>query len=157
MHIWNKKGSILIESMIFLCVLSILITLYHKVSISSLSKCSLYEIKEDIKTMEDNEIELISNFIQEVKNNDELYNIVLTYKEDKEKSCKFPIDNDYIYLKISNSKFFLIKDYDRSNKIFRELNVKVLNESDKSISIWPTTYKIISRSENENGFNFWKW
>ena len=158
MLVEKKKGSILIETMIFLALISVLIGLYYKSMIASVNKLSMYKIKEDIKTLDSCEVEISNSMEKAIKDDEKVYNIVTNYYKDKTLKYTYKTDlNSENYIKIDKGSMFLIRKYDSQNKIFRELKVNEVkkdNKESRDIQIYPTQFKIISRSENENGFNF---
>ena len=67
----KKQGVIMLEVLILLNILTILIIYNSKIIISNLSKCDLYEIKEDIFYVNDLEYGLLNEIVSLIENNEE--------------------------------------------------------------------------------------
>ena len=101
----------MLEVVMLLNVLLILIVLSSKMIIANVSKFSLYEIKEDIFYLNDYEYELLREVEDLIKNNEEVFDFIRSYKDDlnikyehifsKDEKLKFIIYESKLYLKES--------------------------------------------------------
>lgn len=135
----------MLEVLLLLNVLLVLIVCNSKIITNNLSKLQLYQIKEDILTLNDLEYEILKEVQELAKNNDEIAQVIKNHKEDLSikyqynfsgnENLKFIIENGNIYLKqifegniesIREIKMILIKNGEEEEVIFKPELYKVL-------------------------------
>ena len=135
----------MLEVLLLLNVLLVLIVCNSKIITNNLSKIQLYQIKEDILTLNDLEYEILKEVQELAKNNDEIAQVIKNHKEDLSikyqysfsgnENLKFIIENGNIYLKqifegniesIREIKMILIKNGEEEEVIFKPELYKVL-------------------------------
>lgn len=135
----------MLEVLLLLNVLLVLIVCNSKIITNNLSKLQLYQIKEDILTLNDLEYEILKEVQELAKNNDEIAQVIKKHKEDLSikyqynfsgnENLKFIIENGNIYLKqifegniesIREIKMILIKNGEEEEVIFKPELYKVL-------------------------------
>ena len=82
MYIVKKQGAIMLEVLVLLNVLIVLIVLSSKTIVANSSKYSLYEIREDILTLTNEENELLKEVKELILNDQEILSKFKSYKED---------------------------------------------------------------------------
>lgn len=141
----KKQGVVMLEVLLLLNVLLVLIVCNSKIITNNLSKIQLYQIKEDILTLNDLEYEILKEVQELAKNNDEIAQVIKNHKEDLSikyqynfsgnENLKFIIENGNIYLKqifegniesIREIKMILIKNGEEEEVIFKPELYKVL-------------------------------
>lgn len=141
----KKQGVVMLEVLLLLNVLLVLIVCNSKIITNNLSKLQLYQIKEDILTLNDLEYEILKEVQELAKNNDEIAQVIKNHKEDLSikyqynfsgnENLKFIIENGNIYLKeifegniegIREIKMILIKNGEEEEVIFKPELYKVL-------------------------------
>ena len=141
----KKQGVVMLEVLLLLNVLLVLIVCNSKIITNNLSKIQLYQIKEDILTLNDLEYEILKEVQELAKNNDEIAQVIKNHKEDlsikyqysfsRNENLKFIIENGNIYLKeifegniegIREIKMILIKNGEEEEVIFKPELYKVL-------------------------------
>lgn len=141
----KKQGVVMLEVLLLLNVLLVLIVCNSKIITNNLSKLQLYQIKEDILTLNDLEYEILKEVQELAKNNDEIAQVIKKHKEDLSikyqynfsgnENLKFIIENGNIYLKqifegniesIREIKMILIKNGEEEEVIFKPELYKVL-------------------------------
>ena len=141
----KKQGVVMLEVLLLLNVLLVLIVCNSKVITNNLSKIQLYQIKEDILTLNDLEYGILKEVQELTKNNDEIAQVIKNHKEDLSikyqynfsgnENLKFIIENGNIYLKeifegniegIREIKMILIKNGEEEEVIFKPELYKVL-------------------------------
>lgn len=141
----KKQGVVMVEVLLLLNVLLVLIVCNSKIITNNLSKIQLYQIKEDILTLNDLEYEILKEVQELAKNNDEIAQVIKNHKEDLSikyqynfsgnENLKFIIENGNIYLKqifegniesIREIKMILIKNGEEEEVIFKPELYKVL-------------------------------
>lgn len=141
----KKQGVVMVEVLLLLNVLLVLIVCNSKIITNNLSKLQLYQIKEDILTLNDLEYEILKEVQELAKNNDEIAQVIKKHKEDLSikyqynfsgnENLKFIIENGNIYLKqifegniesIREIKMILIKNGEEEEVIFKPELYKVL-------------------------------
>ena len=141
----KKQGVVMLEVLLLLNVLLVLIVCNSKIITNNLSKIQLYQIKEDILTLNDLEYGILKEVQELTKNNDEIAQIIKNHKEDLSikyqynfsgnENLKFIIENGNIYLKeifegniegIREIKMILIKNGEEEEVIFKPELYKVL-------------------------------
>ena len=141
----KKQGVVMLEVLLLLNVLLVLIVCNSKIITNNLSKIQLYQIKEDILTLNDLEYEILKEVQELAKNNDEIAQVIKNHKEDLSikyqysfsgnENLKFIIENGNIYLKqifegniesIREIKMILIKNGEEDEVIFKPELYKVL-------------------------------
>ncbi|MBQ5696688.1 MAG: hypothetical protein IIV48_08575, partial [Clostridium sp.] len=78
----KKQGVVMLEVLLLLNVLLVLIVCNSKIITNNLSKLQLYQIKEDILTLNDLEYEILKEVQELAKNNDEIAQVIKNHKED---------------------------------------------------------------------------
>lgn len=135
----------MLEVLLLLNVLLVLIVCNSKIITNNLSKIQLYQIKEDILTLNDLEYEILKEVQELAKNDDEIAQVIKNHKEDLSikyqysfsgnENLKFIIENGNIYLKeifegniegIREIKMILIKNGEEEEVIFKPELYKVL-------------------------------
>lgn len=135
----------MLEVLLLLNVLLVLIVCNSKIITNNLSKLQLYQIKEDILTLNDLEYEILKEVQELAKNDDEIAQVIKNHKEDLSikyqysfsgnENLKFIIENGNIYLKqifegniesIREIKMILIKNGEEEEVIFKPELYKVL-------------------------------
>ncbi|MBQ5696023.1 MAG: hypothetical protein IIV48_05145 [Clostridium sp.] len=141
----KKQGVVMLEVLLLLNVLLVLIVCNSKIITNNLSKIQLYQIKEDILTLNDLEYEILKEVQELAKNDDEIAQVIKNHKEDLSikyqynfsgnENLKFIIENGNIYLKqifegniesIREIKMILIKNGEEEEVIFKPELYKVL-------------------------------
>ena len=141
----KKQGVVMLEVLLLLKVLLVLIVCNSKIITNNLSKLQLYQIKEDILTLNDLEYEILKEVQELAKNDDEIAQVIKNHKEDLSikyqysfsgnENLKFIIENGNIYLKeifegniegIREIKMILIKNGEEEEVIFKPELYKVL-------------------------------
>lgn len=141
----KKQGVVMLEVLLLLNVLLVLIVCNSKIITNNLSKLQLYQIKEDILTLNDLEYEILKEVQELAKNDDEIAQVIKNHKEDLSikyqysfsgnENLKFIIENGNIYLKqifegniesIREIKMILIKNGEEEEVIFKPELYKVL-------------------------------
>lgn len=141
----KKQGVVMLEVLLLLNVLLVLIVCNSKIITNNLSKIQLYQIKEDILTLNDLEYEILKEVQELAKNDDEIAQVIKNHKEDlsikyqysfsRNENLKFIIENGNIYLKeifegniegIREIKMILIKNGEEEEVIFKPELYKVL-------------------------------
>ena len=107
----KKQGVVMLEVLILLNILIILIVYNAKTIVANSSKINLYEIKEDIFYLNDYEYEMLREVEDLIKNNEEVFDFIRSYKDDlnikyehifsKDEKLKFIIYESKLYLKES--------------------------------------------------------
>ena len=141
----KKQGVVMLEVLLLLNVLLVLIVCNSKIITNNLSKLQLYQIKEDILTLNDLEYEILKEVQELAKNDDEIAQVIKNHKEELSikyqysfsgnENLKFIIENGNIYLKeifegniegIREIKMILIKNGEEEEGIFKPELYKVL-------------------------------
>ena len=141
----KKQGVVMLEVLLLLNVLLVLIVCNSKIITNNLSKLQLYQIKEDILTLNDLEYEILKEVQELAKNDDEIAQVIKNHKEDLSikyqynfsgnENLKFIIEKGKIYLKqilegnfesIREIKMILIKNGEEEEVIFKPELYKVL-------------------------------
>lgn len=141
----KKQGVIMLEVLILLNILTILIIYNSKIIISNLSKCDLYEIKEDIFYVNDLEYGLLNEIVSLIENNEEVEGFIYGYKED------LNINYEYVFSKNENLKFiidegklYLKERFAGKTESIREIDVLFIKNDKEEVEIIfrPKLYKI---------------
>ena len=93
----KKQGVVMLEVLLLLNVLLVLIVCNSKIITNNLSKLQLYQIKEDILTLNDLEYEILKEVQELAKNNDEIAQVIKNHKED--------LSIKYQYKKVSEANY----------------------------------------------------
>ena len=143
MYLNKNNGVIMLEVIVLLNILLILTVLSSKMIITNMSKFSLYEIKEDVLTLSNDEYQFLNEVKENFLINNEGIDILKKYKEDSN------LEIEYEFSKNKNMKF-IIKENEafireknlKGHESIRRINIKV-KEDDKEIEIIfiPTLYK----------------
>lgn len=147
MHLNKKKGVIMLEVLLILNLLIVIIMYSSKVVAINYKKLEVSDIKEDVKTISEEENELLKEVLIEIMENNEVKEKFYKYKEDKninyEKSYS---KNNDIKLLIRASEIYIEKQTDRVNPVIRKVDIKVIDEEDDTKIVFiPTTYKIYKK------------
>lgn len=143
MYLNKNNGVIMLEVVMLLNVLIILIVLSSKMIIANVSKFSLYEIKEDILTLNSEEYEFLNEVKESVLKDNEIIKILKQYKEDRNLEFQYTFSkNNNMQFIIKENEMFIKEDYLRSYESIRKINVIVKEDENKTEIIFiPTLYK----------------
>ena len=144
MYLNKNKGIIMLEVLLILNILLVLIMYSSKFIVINCSKFNLYNIKEDIKAITENENELLREVIKEINEKDNIKEIFNLYKEDKTKSYEyFYSENKEIRFLIKNGELYIENKSNKSRPIVSKLDMKILENEE--IVFMPTTYKLYKK------------
>lgn len=143
MYLNKNNGVIMLEVVMLLNVLIILIVLSSKMIIANVSKFSLYEIKEDILTLNSEEYEFLNEVKESVLKDNEIIKILKQYKEDRNLEFQYTFSkNNNMQFIIKENEMFIKEDDLRSYESIRKINVIVKEDENKTEIIFiPTLYK----------------
>ncbi|EKY26982.1 hypothetical protein [Clostridium celatum] len=144
MYLNKNKGIIMLEVLLILNILLVLIMYSSKFIVINCSKFNLYNIKEDIKAITENENELLREVIKEINEKDNIKEIFNLYKEDKTISYEyFYSENKEIRFLIKNGELYIENKSNKSRPIVSKLDMKILENEE--IVFMPTTYKLYKK------------
>lgn len=144
MYLNKNKGIIMLEVVLILNILLVLIMYSSKFIVINCSKFNLYNIKEDIKAITENENELLREVIKEINEKDNIKEIFNLYKEDKTISYEyFYSENKEIRFLIKNGELYIENKSNKSRPIVSKLDMKILENEE--IVFMPTTYKLYKK------------
>ena len=144
MYLNKNKGIIMLEVLLILNILLVLIMYSSKFIVINCSKFNLYNIKEDIKAITENENELLREVIKEINEKDNIKEIFNLYKEDKTISYEyFYSENKEIRFLIKNGELYIENKSNQSRPIVSKLDMKILENEE--IVFMPTTYKLYKK------------
>lgn len=147
MHLNKRNGVIMLEVLLILNLLLIIIMYSSKIVAINYRKLEVSDIKEDVKTISEEENELLKEVLIEIMGNDEIKEKFYKCKEDKNINYErvYSKNND-IKLLIKNSKIYIEKQTNRINPIIRIVDMKIIDEEDDTKIVFiPTTYKIYTK------------
>ena len=134
----------MLEVLLILNILLVLIMYSSKFIVINCSKFNLYNIKEDIKAITENENELLREVIKEINEKDNIKEIFNLYKEDKTISYEyFYSENKEIRFLIKNGELYIENKSNKSRPIVSKLDMKILENEE--IVFMPTTYKLYKK------------
>ena len=144
MYLNKNKWIIMLEVLLILNILLVLIMYSSKFIVINCSKFNLYNIKEDIKAITENENELLREVIKEINEKDNIKEIFNLYKEDKTISYEyFYSENKEIRFLIKNGELYIENKSNKSRPIVSKLDMKILENEE--IVFMPTTYKLYKK------------
>ena len=144
MYLNKNKGIIMLEVLLIHNILLVLIMYSSKFIVINCSKFNLYNIKEDIKAITENENELLREVIKEINEKDNIKEIFNLYKEDKTISYEyFYSENKEIRFLIKNGELYIENKSNKSRPIVSKLDMKILENEE--IVFMPTTYKLYKK------------
>lgn len=144
MYLNKNKGIIMLEVLLILNILLVLIMYSSKFIVINCSKFNLYNIKEDIKAITENENELLREVIKEINEKDNIKEIFNLYKEDKTISYEyFYSENKEIRFLTKNGELYIENKSNKSRPIVSKLDMKILENEE--IVFMPTTYKLYKK------------
>ena len=144
MYLNKNKVIIMLEVLLILNILLVLIMYSSKFIVINCSKFNLYNIKEDIKAITENENELLREVIKEINEKDNIKEIFNLYKEDKTISYEyFYSENKEIRFLIKNGELYIENKSNKSRPIVSKLDMKILENEE--IVFMPTTYKLYKK------------
>ena len=144
MYLNKNKGILMLEVLLILNILLVLIMYSSKFIVINCSKFNLYNIKEDIKAITENENELLREVIKEINEKDNIKEIFNLYKEDKTISYEyFYSENKEIRFLIKNGELYIENKSNKSRPIVSKLDMK--NLENEEIVFMPTTYKLYKK------------
>ena len=132
----------MLEVLVLLNVLIVLIVLSSKTIVANSSKYSLYEIREDILTLTNEENELLKEVKELILNDQEILSKFKSYKEDNSVNYEYEFsENKNIKLIVVNGNCFL-NEVKSSKEFIRKVDC-IFIESEENIDVIfvPRLYK----------------
>lgn len=141
----KKQGVIMLEVLVLLNILTILIIYNSKIIISNLSKCNLYEIKEDIFYLNDLEYDLLSEIVILIDESEEVESFIYGYKDDLNIKYEYVFSkNENLKFVIEEGKLYLKERFSGKTESIREVDALFIKNDKEEIEVVfrPKLYKI---------------
>ena len=141
----KKQGVIMLEVLVLLNILTILIIYNSKIIISNLSKCNLYEIKEDIFYLNDLEYDLLSEIVILIDESEEVESFIYGYKDDLNIKYEYVFSkNENLKFVIEEGKLYLKERFSVKTESIREVDALFIKNDKEEIEVVfrPKLYKI---------------
>ena len=135
----------MLEVLVLLNILTILIIYNSKIIISNLSKCNLYEIKEDIFYLNDLEYDLLSEIVILIDESEEVESFIYGYKDDLNIKYEYVFSkNENLKFVIEEGKLYLKERFSGKTESIREVDALFIKNDKEEIEVVfrPKLYKI---------------
>ena len=141
----KKQGVVMLEVLLLLNVLLVLIVCNSKIITNNLSKLQLYQIKEDILTLNDLEYEILKEVQELAKNNDEIALVIKNHKEDLSIKYQYNFSgNENLKFIIENGNFYLKEIFEGNIEGIREIKmILIKNGEEEEVIFKPELYKVL--------------
>ena len=141
----KKQGVVMVEVLLLLNVLLVLIVCNSKIITNNLSKLQLYQIKEDILTLNDLEYEILKEVQELAKNNDEIAQVIKNHKEDLSIKYKYSFSgNENLKFIIENGNIYLKEIFEGNIEGIREIKmILIKNGEEEEVIFKPELYKVL--------------
>lgn len=141
----RKQGVAILEVLLLLNILIVLIVYNSKNITSNLNKIDLYEIKEDIFYLNDLEYNLLNEVEELIKNDEEIFNLINSYKDDFSINYEYSFsENEKLKFIISEGKLYIREIFTGNNESIREVDVVFIEGNNEEVQIVfrPKLYKM---------------
>ena len=141
----KKQGVVMLEVLLLLNVLLVLIVCNSKIITNNLSKLQLYQIKEDILTLNDLEYEILKEVQELAKNDDEIAQVIKNHKEDLSIKYQYNFSgNENLKFIIENGNMYLKQIFEGNIESIREIKmILIKNGEEEEVIFKPELYKVL--------------